>query len=60
VWGVGEYEARRFNYIHGGYERHYSNIEGQEFHWTTAYSEWNENSTDSDWGFLPGILYSPA
>lgn len=60
VWGVGPSEGRRFHYIHGGYERHYSNIEGQEFHWTTKYSDWNRNSTDSDWGFLPGILYAPV
>jgi len=26
----------------------------------THYSDWNRNSTDSDWGFLPLILYYPA
>jgi len=52
--------SRRFHYIYSGYEYNYNNVEGQEYDFTTERSEWNGNSTDTDWGFLPFILYQPA
>ena len=50
---------RRFHYIYSGYEYNYNEVEGQEDDFTTHRSQWNQNCTDSDWGFLPFILYSP-
>ena len=51
--------GRDFCYCYSGYERHYSTVENQEFDFTTHHSDWNENSTDTDWGFFPFILYQP-
>ena len=47
-----------FVYLSGGYEDRYSTMEGQEYDWNPRYSEWNRNSTDSDWGFYAGVLYA--
>lgn len=52
-------DARSFCYIYSGYDYNYNQVEGQEYDWNTSYSSWNGNSTDSDWGFLPFILYKP-
>lgn len=49
--------ACNFHYIYSGYERHYNSVEGQEWDFTTVHSDWNEGSTDTDWGFFPFILY---
>jgi len=52
--------GQRFCYIYSGYEYNYNEVEGQEYDFTVHYSSWNGNSTDSDWGFIPFILYQPA
>jgi hypothetical protein len=52
--------SNQFCYIYSGYEGNYSTISTQEFDFTTVYSNLNGNSTDSDWGFFPGLLYVQA
>ena len=48
----------RFCYIYSGYPNQYHHIEGQPNMFWTTYSSHNQNCTDGDWGFFPGILYS--
>lgn len=50
----------QFCYIYSGYEGNYSTIPTQEYDFNTIYSNLNQNSTDSDWGFFPGLLYVHA
>ena len=51
-------ESTKTLYGHGGYESNYSTMTGQEFDFNTTYSDYNRNSTDSDWGQIPFILYA--
>lgn len=47
-----------FTYIYSGYSHTYHSIPGQLPMFWTLYSGENQNCTDGDWGFFPGILYS--
>jgi len=44
-------------YGYSGHPEYYSKFENQEFDFDTANSEFNQNSTDDDWGNFPFILY---
>ena len=54
----GGNDCRRHNYGYSGYKDRYSVIEGQEYDFDMDYSSHNDNSTSSDWGQIPYILYS--
>ena len=53
-----DYEQRRCLYGYDGYQRHYSELEDQEYDFDTAHSSYNGNCTNDSWGQIPFILYS--